>query len=228
MKRYGKFLPVTICASVVLHAGIFLFFSVTSKSLASSPNPSPGAFSLINIAVLPDPFIPEPPAPVPEPPAIPAAVPELPPEDWPAEIFIPVEEIPQTEEAPHVEIPAALQIPAATGPERAGETGSAAQASPETAEKTAAYVRRNYSYIQRRIRDALVYPSQARRAGIQGVTELGFTIHQDGKVSGVTVLVSSGQDSLDQAAIAAIHAAAPFRPPPAPARLAIPVAFRLR
>jgi protein TonB len=73
-----------------------------------------------------------------------------------------------------------------------------------------------------------VYPSRARRAGIQGTAEIGFTVHRDGTVSAVTVLVSSGQESLDQAAVAAIHAAAPFPPPPVQVRLVIPLSFRLR
>ena len=93
---------------------------------------------------------------------------------------------------------------------------------------TTAYVKRNYEYIQRRIRDKLVFPPQARRAGIQGNAEISFTIHEDGRVSDVTVSRSSGSELLDTAAVDASYAASPFRPPPAEARLAIPINFRLR
>jgi protein TonB len=89
-------------------------------------------------------------------------------------------------------------------------------------------MRRNYNYLQRRIRDKLVYPAPARRAGIQGVAEVTFTIHEDGKVSDVTIRKSSGHAVLDDAAIQTIIAAAPFPKPPAPARIAIPISFRLR
>ncbi|MDR2052691.1 MAG: energy transducer TonB [Treponema sp.] len=44
-------------------------------------------------------------------------------------------------------------------------------------------------------------PLAARRAGIQGVTEASFIIHEDG----------SGCAVLDEAALAAIFAAAPTR-----------------
>ena len=93
----------------------------------------------------------------------------------------------------------------------------------------AAYIKKNFDYIQRRIRDKLVYPPRARKAGIEGVTEVVFTIHPDGTVSGVSITASSGQELLDKAAIDAIYAAAPFRPPPpAQTKIAAPVVFRLR
>jgi protein TonB len=94
--------------------------------------------------------------------------------------------------------------------------------------QSAEYIKRNYRYLQRRIRDKLVYPSQARKAGLQGVSEVSFTIHEDGRVSAVSLVKSSGHSILDEAALETIYAAAPFPRPPAPARIAIPIAFRLR
>ncbi|MDR0641112.1 MAG: energy transducer TonB [Treponema sp.] len=82
--------------------------------------------------------------------------------------------------------------------------------------------------MQRHIRNKLIYPPEARRAGIQGVAELSFVIHTDGHVSNVRITVSSGSEMLDASAVEAIYSAAPFRPPPNQARLVIPVAFRLR
>jgi protein TonB len=119
--------------------------------------------------------------------------------------------------------------------ESAESTGTAEQAAvpsrrtqEETAGQSAEYIKRNYNYLQRRIRDKLVYPASARKAGIQGVSEVTFTIHEDGKVSDVTIRKSSGHEVLDDAAIKTIVAAAPFPRPPAPARIAIPISFRLR
>jgi protein TonB len=107
--------------------------------------------------------------------------------------------------------------PSASGPEK-----------PDNAAETRSYLKNNYDYIQLRIRNKLIYPLEARRAGVQGVAELSFIIHPDGHVSDVGITVSSDSETLDAAAVEAIYAAAPFRPPPVQARLIIPVAFRLR
>jgi protein TonB len=90
------------------------------------------------------------------------------------------------------------------------------------------YVRNNYAHIQRHIREKLVYPPEARSAGIQGIAELSFVIHPDGHVSHVRITKSSGSETLDASAVEAIYSAAPFRPPPNQARLVMPVAFRIR
>jgi protein TonB len=223
MKRTNKLLSITLCISALLHVGVFLFLTVNSRSHAVSPEQDAVIFSLVNIDILepelPPQAKPEPPQPPPPIPVV--AQPE--PED-PSE-FIVVEELPPPEES----LPTSVEIPVALPPAVAtGKAQTAVRPTQETGDPVAvgAYIQRNYSYIQRRIRDKLVYPSPARRAGIQGVVEIAFTIYRDGKVSDVTIMVSSGQESLDKAAIAAIHAAAPFPAPPAQARLSIPVAFR--
>jgi protein TonB len=143
----------------------------------------------------------------------PRAVPlELPPEpSEPAENFIPLEEPGSTAEI------AAPPVP-----------GELSKTPEESAAETAAYVKRNYDYIQRRIRGTLEYPIQALRAGAQGVVEVSFILHKDGGVSEVGIAASSGFELLDAAAMEAIYAAAPFRRPPAEVRMVIPVAFRLR
>jgi len=164
------------------------------------------SISLFNISLL------EPPQPEIKPvlPA-PAAIPNTVSDEVLAENFIVIEE------SPHLT-------------EMVSETaaGTSVERKSETAARTAEYVRRNYNYIQRRIGDKLVYPPQARRAGIQGSTELVFTIHEDGSVSGVTVRASSGHAILDEAAVAAVFAAAPFPQSHSLMRIAIPVSFKLR
>jgi protein TonB len=181
-------------------------------------------FSLVNIAVREEP---EAAAPVPSPPKR-AALPDPAPPEIPvvsdtalAEHYLEQEESvgePESREAAAVS--AEHAVPAAAPGNAATTAGNAAL--------SADYVRRNYNYIQRRIRDRLVYPAPARRAGIQGVTEIAFTIHEDGRVSTVTIQKSSGHAVLDEAAVETILAAAPFPRPPAPARLAIPISFKLR
>jgi protein TonB len=226
MKRKTRLLPITLWVSAMLHAGAVLFLTVnfTGPVGMSQPEQSAAFFSLITISVPEEPAPPEP-LPAPPPPVPAAAMPE--PETGPAEAFVITEESQPETERPLV--PAAL--PAASAAAVSGTPGRAGGAGSEASRNTAlaeTYVRRNFAYIQRRIRDRLVYPSQARRAGIQGAAEIGFTVHRDGTVSAVAILASSGQESLDQAALAAIHAAAPFPPPPIEARLAIPVSFRLK
>jgi protein TonB len=224
-RRY--LLPVMIGASAFFHIGLFFLLSVKIPGASESParDTPRETFALVNIA-LPEPSVPEPPpSPPPEPPRPEPPPPEpLPvPGNAPAENYVVTEkEIP--EEAPR-------GVPAIPAAESAGATVQAAAVSErnaETAALTAEYVKRNYNYIQRRIRDRLAYPPPARRAGIQGVTEASFTIHEDGSISAVTVRKSSGHTVLDDAAIAAIFASAPFPRPPAPARIAIPISFRLR
>jgi protein TonB len=105
---------------------------------------------------------------------------------------------------------------------------NAASRPPQNGE-AAAYIKKNFDYIQRRIKDKLVYPAQAKRMGVQGKTEIIFTLHADGTVSAVSVRLSSGNELLDKAAVDAVYAAAPFKPPPpSQARLVVPVVFSLR
>jgi protein TonB len=231
MKKHAL-LPVMLCASVFFHAGLFLLLTVQIPGASEPPgrDTPERAFSLVNIALV-EPAAPEPPPsrPLPELPPLPEPPPQEPipvPDNAPAENYI------ITEEETAAAVPEARQGP---GPsvqaESGGQGGQAAEASGRTAEAaalTAEYVKRNYNYIQRRIRDRLVYPSPARRAGIQGVTEVSFIIHEDGRVGAVTVRAGSGHAVLDEAAVATILAAAPFPAPPAAARIAIPIAFRLR
>jgi protein TonB len=226
MKRTNKLLPITICVSVLIHVGIFLFLTVNSRSHTVSPEQDAVIFSLVNIDI-PEPELPPQPEPEPEPAPPPPPLPvEAPPEPEDPSKFIVVEELPPSEKSQS----ASVEIPAVSPATATGKAQTAAQPAQKTGDTAAvgAYIKGNYSYISRRIRDKMVYPPPARRAGIQGVVEIAFTIYLDGKVGEVKITVSSGQESLDKAAIAAIHAAAPFPRPPAQARLSIPVAFRLK
>jgi protein TonB len=213
-KRFISY--VSLLASVIIHGLLFIMISFkTSQSNDSGAGKEPEHFiSLFNISLL------EPPQPeIQHVLSVPAALPKTVSDEVLAESFLVIEEPPHlTERESVTSIRAEMVSEAVMGTERRSEAAA----------RTAEYVKRNYSYIQRRIGDKLVYPSQARRAGIQGITELGFTIHEDGSVSGVTVRTSSGHAVLDEEAVAAVFAAAPFPRPHSPARIAIPISFKLR
>jgi protein TonB len=75
------------------------------------------------------------------------------------------------------------------------------------------------------------YPEKARRNGIHGIVTVLFSMHRDGSLNGVWVRGTSGDSSLDAAAIETIRRAVPL--PTIPSNLPdtlnvlIPVAFNL-
>lgn len=93
---------------------------------------------------------------------------------------------------------------------------------------SAGYLKGNYEYIKKRVRQFLVYSPQAKRMGIQGMVSVAFTIKKDGHVENVVVRRSSGFDSLDESAVEAVQNAAPFKAPPESARVVMPIQFSLR
>ncbi|GHT49040.1 hypothetical protein FACS1894102_3120 [Spirochaetia bacterium] len=90
------------------------------------------------------------------------------------------------------------------------------------------YVQHNFNYISRRIRDCLIYPALAKRTGTQGTVVIVFTILADGSIGNIGVSSSSGEETLDAAAINAVRTASPFKAPNASVRLSVPVVFTLR
>ncbi|GMO21533.1 MAG: hypothetical protein Pg6A_08640 [Termitinemataceae bacterium] len=91
-----------------------------------------------------------------------------------------------------------------------------------------AYIDNNYRAISRRIQNALVYPAQARRTGVEGRTEVAFILEAAGTVREVRLRRSSGSAILDEAACQTVSRAAPYPPPHAEIQLIIPVVFSLR
>jgi protein TonB len=182
------------------------------------------AISLVNLALIEPPqrTVAKEPAPMPPPREAPPPTPEPPetvagePVTEPVETFIALEAPPEGYDTPAE----AVETPASRSTPSAEEPGDEALAR--------TYLKNNYEHIQRHIRNKLVYPPEARHAGVQGVAELSFVIHTDGQVSDVRITTSSGSATLDASAVEAIYSAAPFRAPPNQARLVIPVAFRLR
>jgi TonB family protein len=69
-----------------------------------------------------------------------------------------------------------------------------------------------------KIKSAIVrrkdYPAVAERLGHEGAVKVGFTVDANGELGVVSIKSSSGYDELDDAAMAAVRAAAPFDPIP--------------
>lgn len=68
---------------------------------------------------------------------------------------------------------------------------------------------RYQSQVTRKVRNAL-----RSLRGQSGLVIVGFTVHPDGRVSGIGVVQSSGSPAIDQAGIDAVQRAAPFPPFP--------------
>jgi len=93
---------------------------------------------------------------------------------------------------------------------------------------SAGYLKGNFEYIKKRIRQHLVYSPQAKRLGIQGTVTVAFIIEADGQARNATVSQTSGHQSLDESALRAVQNASPFPPPPETARIVIPISFSLK
>lgn len=76
--------------------------------------------------------------------------------------------------------------------------------------KHAAY----FGVVKRGIKRKWIYPAEAQKNLIEGNLKILFTIGQYGKLLDITIKKSSGNEMLDQAAVNAIHNAAPFAPLP--------------
>ena len=79
--------------------------------------------------------------------------------------------------------------------------------------------------IRRRIQAALVYPSAARRRGLEGVARVQFQIGVEGRADAISVVRSSGHPLLDRAARESVVAAGVL--PRVYGRLQVPVQFAL-
>lgn len=84
---------------------------------------------------------------------------------------------------------------------------SSPQSPASNGQKTSELVALLHAAIQKHQR----YPASALQMEREGRVTLKFTLHTNGGISGISILHSSGTDSLDEAALEAVHHAVPFR-----------------
>jgi protein TonB len=85
------------------------------------------------------------------------------------------------------------------------------------------YVKQLAKTIQRN----LVYPADARRAGLRGTATVSFTILPNGQVrpNSLKIVKTSGEAKLDAGALETIRASAPFAAPPQAMAVSIALVF---
>jgi TonB family protein len=69
--------------------------------------------------------------------------------------------------------------------------------------------------IKQKIQQARKYPADARQKGIEGKVEIVFTVLKQGGLKNVEIIRTSGNESLDEEAVATVKRASPFPAMPA-------------
>ncbi|OOF65584.1 energy transducer TonB [Rodentibacter sp. Ppn85] len=94
------------------------------------------------------------------------------------------------------------------------------------ANEIAAYKAALYREIERRKQ----YPTRAKMMRKQGVVHISFNVGNDGSLSGENVVKSSGDESLDKAALKAVKSARPVGPKPngLASNISVPIRFSLQ
>lgn len=194
------------------------------RAPGATPNPEDSVpevleITLVSAAALTRPAAP-PPAPSPAPPerarapratTAPTAPPPVPPAP---QALPPQAALPAAETAPPAPQPQAP--PPTTEPPVARQ--AAATPAPMSNSAAAKEARQSWGgQIRGEIDRQKRFPAAARSAGLQGKVRLALTVRGDGALLAVQLAASSGQPLLDEAALSAARAAAPF--PPAPAKM---------
>lgn len=89
------------------------------------------------------------------------------------------------------------------------------------------YVKAHFSAIRNAIISKLSYPRFARRMGWTGTVKVSFVVNEDGSVSNVKVLETSGVEVLDNNALETISLGSPYPKPPCKAEIVMPITYRL-
>jgi protein TonB len=121
-----------------------------------------------------------------------------------------------------------VQVP----PQGSAPAPAKSAAVPESANDNAVNAERDWRLaLLEQLHSLRRYPMLARRQGLEGVVLVEARIDQDGRLAGVEIKLGSGHPMLDAAALrlleAAVEAARGQHRPERPARLTIPIAYKL-
>ncbi len=89
------------------------------------------------------------------------------------------------------------------------------------------YIKAHFLYIKEGIERKITYPRFARKMGWEGKVVVSFVIREDGTVTNIKIVKSSGFSLLDKNAVESIKKAVPFPNPPVRAKLVVPISYRL-
>ena len=90
------------------------------------------------------------------------------------------------------------------------------------------YLREHFAYIRDLILKNITYPPPAKKIGWQGKVLVSFIIMEDGRVTNIKIVKSSGHAVLDRNVLETIREVQPFPKPPVRAELFIPVNYVLK
>lgn len=110
---------------------------------------------------------------------------------------------------------------------KGGVGGGTGSGTGSQAEAIKQYLREHYKYIRDLIARHMTYPSMAKKMGWMGDVTVSFVIMETGYAEGVKVVKSSGHSILDENVVSTVKDVQPFPKPPGPARIRIPINYRL-
>jgi len=217
-----------IIASLVLH-GLLFFNTGSLAGNNEQVKPKRSTTRVSFRAVTAPQAVPQPQQPMPEKPPEPEVTeaPEPPPEPEPPKPEKQTQKARQPQKQPQPT--KQRETPPTPTTEVAEKKPAAAEAVKGTVMDPAVIEQAKQKYLRRlmaHIEAHKHYPRAARRRGIQGETEVSFTLQQGGRVSGVEV--SGSQRVLVSAARNAVEAAAPMPQPPDNLPLPWEVSFTMR
>lgn len=89
------------------------------------------------------------------------------------------------------------------------------------------YRAEHFAYIKRIIQENIVYPHQARRLQWAGTCQISFLVLENGRVTDIKVLRSTGHELLDNNVVETVRRVAPFPRPPISVKLMIPFTYHI-
>jgi protein TonB len=89
------------------------------------------------------------------------------------------------------------------------------------------YLKEHFAYISSLITKQLAYPPIARKMRWSGKVTVAFVIAEDGSVSNIRIIETSGFTVLDKSATETVRNVAPYPKPPVRAEIVVPINFKL-